>query len=131
VTRASLFREVTPAARVTCVTCRIDIVDDAHPLAAGLRGTVAVYSSPKSVTWGKVAEAAEVVATLPGARAGIAIYVYRKGATLFDGSLAAGLRVGFFLEDDDTTGTANLMTADGLRLFDAAVRFTARPAPAP
>jgi hypothetical protein len=110
---------------------RIDIVDDAHPLAAGLRGTVAVYNSPRSVTWGKVAEAAEVVATLPGDRAGVAIYVYRKGSRLFDGTLAAGLRVGFFLEDDDTTGTANLMTADGLRLFDAAVRFTAQADSAP
>ena len=62
------------------------------------------------------------------------MYVYRKGARLQDGSLAAGLRVGFFLEDDDTTGTANLMTEDGLRLLDAAVKFTLDPAssaPAP
>jgi hypothetical protein len=92
---------------------------------------VAVYDSSKSVTWGKVAEATKVVATLPGDRAGVAIYVYRKGAQLFDGSLAAGLRVGFFLEDDDTTGTANLMTAEGLSLFDAAVRFTVQAGPAP
>jgi hypothetical protein len=103
---------------------RIDIVNDLHPLAAGLSGTVTVYSAPKSVTWGKVAESAEVVATLPGDRAGVAIYVYRKDARLQDGSAAAGVRVGFFLEDDDVTGTANLLTANGLRLFDAAVRFT-------
>ena len=106
---------------------RIDIVMPNHPLAAGLTGTVAVYRMPRSITWGKVAATAEVVATLPGDRAGSATYVYRKGARLQDGSMAAGLRVGFFLEDDDTTGTANLMTDDGLRLLDAAVKFTIDP----
>jgi hypothetical protein len=35
------------------------------------------------------------------------------------------LRVGLFLEDDDVTGTPILMTEDGLKLFDAAVAFTA------
>ena len=107
---------------------RIDIVMPNHPLAAGTTGTVTVYRSPKSVTWGKVAATAEVVATLPGDRAGVVIYVYRKGSRLQDGSNAAGLRVGFFLEDDDTTGTANMMTEDGLRLFDAAVKFSLDPA---
>jgi hypothetical protein len=107
---------------------RIDIVAPMHPLAAGTMGTVTVYNAPKSITWGKVAATAEVVATLPGDRAGVAIYVYRKGARLQDGTTAAGLRVGFFLEDDDTTGTANLMTEDGLRLLDAAVKFALDPA---
>jgi hypothetical protein len=103
---------------------QIDIVDPTHPLAAGLMGTITVYKAAKEITWGKVAATAEVVATLAGDRAGPCLYVYRKGATLHDGSAAAGLRVGFFLEDDDVTGTPNLMTDDGLRLFDAAVRFT-------
>jgi hypothetical protein len=103
---------------------RIDIVNPNHPLAAGLMGTVAVYKMPKSITWGKVAASAEVVATLPGDRPGAAIYVYRKGTPLFDNTPAAGLRVTIFLEDDDVTGTANLMTDDGLRLFDAAVKYS-------
>jgi hypothetical protein len=106
---------------------RIDIVMPAHALAAGFAGAVAVYRMPRSITWGKVAASAEVVATLSGDRAGVAIYVYRKGARLQDGTTAAGLRVGFFLEDDDTTGTANLMTEDGLRLLDAAVAFALDP----
>jgi hypothetical protein len=103
---------------------QIDIVDPAHPLAAGLMGTVTVYKAAKEITWGKVAASAEVVATLTGDRAGPCLYVYRRGAPLHDGTAAAGLRVGFFLEDDDVTGTPNLMTDDGLKLFDAAVRFT-------
>jgi hypothetical protein len=99
----------------------IDIVDPTHPLAAGLSGTVTVYNAPKSITWGTVAESATVVATLPGAAAGASIYVYEAGDALFDGSTAAGLRLGYFLEDDNDTGTPNLMTEDGLLLFDTAI----------
>jgi hypothetical protein len=102
---------------------KIDIVDPQHPLAAGLTGTVAVYTAAREITWGKVAKTAEVVATLNGDASGAAIYVYRQGVTLYDGTAAAGLRVNFFLEDDNKTGTPNLMTPDGLRLFDTAVKF--------
>jgi hypothetical protein len=113
---------------VKAADTRIDIVMPNHPLAAGLTGTVTVYKMPREVTWGKVAATAEIVATLAGDTTGPCIYVYRKGARLHDASIAAGLRVGFFLEDDDKTGTANLMTDDGLRLLDAAVRFALDPA---
>ena len=58
---------------------------------------------------------------MAGDAAGASIYVYAKGSVLFDSSTAAGLRVGFFLEDDNQTGTPNLMTENGLKLFDAAV----------
>jgi hypothetical protein len=110
---------------VKLMDTKIDIVDPTHPLAAGLSGTVAVYKEPREVTWGKVAPTAETVATLAGDRAGVCIYVYRKGARLFDGTLAAGLRVGLFLEDDDKVGTPNVLTDEGARLFDRAVAFTA------
>jgi hypothetical protein len=102
---------------------RIVIHDPAHALAAGLRGQVPVYSAPKEINWGKVAAGAKVVATLASDSAGAALYVYEKGSTLFDGKTAAGLRIGFFLEDDNTTGTATFFTADGLKLFDAAVNY--------
>jgi hypothetical protein len=108
---------------------KIDIVDPKHPLAAGLMGTVTVYREAKEITWGKVAPTAEIVATLAGDSTGPCIYVYRKGAKLFDGSAAAGLRVGLFLEDDDRTGTPNFLTDDGLKLFDTAVTFTMHGGP--
>ena len=101
----------------------IDIIMPDHPLAAELEGTVKVYQEPKQITWGKVGKGAIVVATLTGERSAAVIYIYDKGARLFDGTTAAGMRIGIFLEDDDETGTANLMTGDGLRLFDAAVKF--------
>jgi hypothetical protein len=102
---------------------RIVIADPAHPLAAGLRDVVAVYSAPKEINWGKVAAGAKVVATLASDPAGAAYYVYEQGSTLFDGKKAAGMRIGFFLEDDNTTGTATFFTADGLKMFDAAVGY--------
>jgi hypothetical protein len=101
----------------------LDIKDPLHPLAAGLRDRVVIYHSPKQVNWGKVGPAAKVVATLAGDAAGASIYVYAKGALLFDGAAAAGTRIGFFLEDDNETGTPNLLTPEGLKLLDAAVRF--------
>jgi hypothetical protein len=84
-----------------------------------------VYKEPREVTWGKVAATAETVATLNGDRAGVCIYVYRQGAKLYDGTTAAGLRVGFFMEDDDQVGTPNVLTDEGARLFDTAVNFSA------
>ena len=105
----------------------IDIIMPDHPLAAGLEGTVKVYQEPKQITWGKVGKEAKVIATLTGEKSAAAIYIYDKGDQLFDGTSAAGMRIGIFLEDDDETGTANLMTSDGLRLFDAAVKFALEP----
>jgi hypothetical protein len=101
----------------------IDIIMPNHPLAAGLKGNVQVYQEPKQITWGKVGKGAKVIATLTGEKSAAVIYIYDKCAKLFDGTTAAGMRIGIFLEDDDETGTANLMTEDGLRLFDAAVLF--------
>ena len=101
----------------------IDIIMPDHPLAAGLEGTVKVYQEPKQITWGKVGKNAKVIATLTGEKSAAVIYIYDQGAKLFDGTTATGMRIGIFLEDDDETGTANLMTVEGLSLFDAAVKF--------
>lgn len=101
----------------------LDIKDAAHPLAAGLSGRVPVYSAPKQVNWGKVAASAKVIATLAGDASGASIYVYARAAVLFDGTQAAGMRVAFFLEDDNETGSPNLMTPQALKLFDAAVAY--------
>lgn len=103
---------------------RIRILMPEHALAAGLTDTVIVYSvSNLELTWGTVAPSAEVVATLIDDTTGAVIYTYQAGDTLFDGTIAAGLRVGFFLEDDNDTGTPNFMTADGKKLFNAAVAY--------
>jgi hypothetical protein len=107
----------------------IDIIMADHPLAAGLKGHVKIYREAREVTWGKVGESANVIATLTGKKEAAVIYIYNKGAVLFDGTIAAGMRIGFFLEEENVTGTSNFMTGEGLRLFDASVKFALTPQP--
>jgi hypothetical protein len=113
----------------------ITIVNPGHPLAAGLKGRVQVYRFPREMNWGKeTAPSVEAIATLTDYPTAKLIYLVRKGAKLYDGTPAPGLRVQFFVENDNETGTVNLMTADGLRLWDAAVNYalaTDQPATRP
>lgn len=103
------------------------ITNPGHPLAAGLKGRVTVYRFPREMNWGKeTTPGAEVIATLTDYPTAKVIYMVRKGGKLFDGTPAPGLRIQFFIENDNETGTANLMTPDGLRLFDAAVNYALR-----
>jgi len=113
----------------------ITIVNPGHPLAAGLKGRVQVYRFPREMNWGKeTAPGVEAIATLTDYPTAKLIYLVRKGAKLYDGSPAPGLRIQFFVENDNETGTANLMTPDGLKLWSAAVKYalaTDQPATRP
>ena len=109
----------------------INIVEPDHPLAAGLEGRVQVYRFPREINWGKdVTPAAEVIATVPDHPSAAAIYFLRKGAQRFDGTPSPGLRLSLFIENDNDTGTINLMTRHGLQLLDAAVNFALTTDPA-
>lgn len=109
----------------------INIVNPSHPMAAGLSGLVQVYRFPREMNWGKaLAPSAEVVATLPDYPDAAIIYLIRKGAPLYNGTPAPGLRVQYFTENDNQTGTVNLMTGPGLRLFDAAINYALTTDPA-
>ena len=89
----------------------------AHPLAAGLSGTVTV-SSAATFTWG-VPNANAVVVARPTSNATRAsIFAYERGAGMV-GLTAPGRRVGFFLQD--TTGAA--LNPSGRALVDAALRW--------
>ena len=113
----------------------VTIEKPGHPLAAGLKGRVQVYRFPREMNWGKdIAPGAEAIASLTDYPTAKLIYMVRKGAKLYDGSPAPGLRIQFFIENDNETGTVNLMTADGLRLWDAAINYaliTDQPATRP
>jgi hypothetical protein len=113
----------------------VTITNPGHPLAAGLKGRVQVYRFPREMNWGKdTVPGAETIATLTDYPTAKLIYMVRKGAKLYDGSPAPGLRIQFFIENDNETGTVNLMTADGLRLWDAAINYaliTDQPATRP
>ncbi len=99
-------------------TSTVDIVDDSHPLAAGLSGTVNFTSSNKSVTWGQPAAAGDVVATANGMPT---IFAYDAGDLLADGSTAAGCRFSFPIFTSGPTA----FTTDGWNLFDVAAAFGA------
>lgn len=110
----------TAAAQTT-----LNIVTPSHPLAGGLTAGTKTVSASSSYTWGKPAlstgSQATVVARLTtGDTARAAIFGYEKGAAMV-GLTAPARRVGFFL--GDTTATS--LTADGWKLFDAAIRWAA------
>jgi hypothetical protein len=136
---AALAKATKPSHGVTVDQMDIVITDPDHPLAAGLSGRVHVYQQMREMNWGAhLAPGAHVVATLAPslAAAGDAvgnvasdyssaavIYFVPKGGKLADGSAAPGLRVQLFVENENGPGTYNLMTEDGLRIFDAAINF--------
>jgi hypothetical protein len=112
----------------------INIVNPKHPLAAGLSGRVQVYRVPREMNWAKdvaLAPSAEVVATLADYPSAKVIYVIRRGAKLYDGTPNPGLRIQYFIENDNETGTVNLMTENGYRLFDAAINYALTTDPKP
>jgi hypothetical protein len=110
-----------------------------HPLAAGLSGRVQVYRVLREMNWGAhLAPGAQVVATMtPSLQAAgdaaantatdysgaAVIYFVPKGGQLAEGATAAGLRIHYFVENENGPGTYNLMTPEGFRLFDAAVNW--------
>jgi hypothetical protein len=93
-------------------TGRITIVDPAHPIAAGLRGTVEV--GPGQLSFGRRTDA---VATIEGDPDRAALFACEAGELMPDGSRAAARRVGVFLFNETAAG----LTEAGARLFDAAV----------
>ena len=97
---------------------RLTMTDPAHPLAAGLSGTVPVLTSPNRISWGLVRGDAIKVATLDGHPDRAVVFAYDRAASM-PGLVAPARRVGLFLFD----ATALHLTPQGWSLFDAAVRW--------
>jgi hypothetical protein len=107
------------------------------PLAAGLMGTVTVYTSmcgqtcPMCYT-GKVmcsdriifshpAPSADKIATLVGSAGDVGIYAYKKGDMMAGGYAAPAKRMAFFIHRDTDYSDA------GKKLFNAAVDYLVAP----
>ena len=90
----------------------------AHQIGAGLSaGPITVLSAAGDLSWGKPTSSAVIIATVAGDATRTPIYAVEKNGLLIDEvSLAAGRRVHFMMTD----ATFPLLTADGLKLFDAA-----------
>ena len=128
-----------PSHGVTVDQLYVVITNPNHPLAAGLSGRVQAYRVPREMNWGAhLAPGAQVVATLaPSLEAAgdaaanaatdysgaAVIYYVPKGGALAEGATAAGLRIQYFIENENGPGTYNLLTPEGFRLFDAAVNW--------
>jgi hypothetical protein len=111
---------------------QIRIVTAGTTLVGGLAGNslATVYRSGGSVGWATPAATALKAAVVAnGNAARVTIFRHLKGAAMVGGYIAPGRRVGYYLQ------AADLLTADGWRLFDNAVaqaaNLTAVPLPMP
>ncbi len=108
---------------VTSTTKReVTIADPAHPLAAGLTGTVEVVDPghPRFFGWCIPRPGGVTIATIPGevtSHAGV--FGFELGADLAPGS-APERRVGLFMNDPTTF---SFLTTSGWKLFDAAIEW--------
>lgn len=98
----------------------VSIVDASHPMAAGLSGRVTTTSAARRYIWGVPNGNAKVVATLDGDPGKAVIFGYEAGVAM-PGLTAPARRVAVFLEND----AAEVLTANGWALFDAAVSWAA------
>jgi glucose/arabinose dehydrogenase len=104
------------------------ITTPAHPLAAGLSGTVAVATTAGDFASGSPNSNAVVIATVPGTTAA-GIFAYELGASM-PGRAAPARRVALFMGD----ATPSIFTTAGQSLFDAAIQWAdgdAGPPPPP
>jgi hypothetical protein len=106
----------------TANVSQIVITNMAHPLAAGIMGSVMVAGGAQAATWGNPEAAAIKVATIPNQANQAAIFGYDKSA-MMNGLAAPAKRVGFFATD----GMTDNMNDNGWKLFDAAVDWAAAP----
>ena len=102
----------------------ITIVEDTHPLAAGLpAGDVAVYTTGGDIRHGTGANSGGLwVATITSWQSNLEspIIILEPGDALEGGGTAPARRLGFFLADH----AFPIITTEGLALFDAAVNYT-------
>jgi hypothetical protein len=104
----------------TAVDGNIEIVDEEHPLAAELAGTVQITEISKDVTGGQPEGDVNIVAMGdPADPAKACIFSYNLDAMMRENP-APAKRVGFFLMND----AADAMTDQGWALFEAAVLWS-------
>lgn len=95
------------------------ILDPGHFLAAGLSGTLQVFSPADNLNWGLPAASALRIASLPGDAARTTIFAYETGAAMV-GMDAPARRLAFFYRDNGAVRT----TTEGQALFQAAIAWS-------
>ncbi|NQT27363.1 glycoside hydrolase family 9 protein [candidate division KSB1 bacterium] len=97
----------------------IDIVNDSHPIAAGLSGTVQVTAQEEDLHWGVPNENGVIVATLEGNPDNATIFTYETGDLMYKDMIAKARRIGFCFSDESSTS----FTEKGWQFFLQAVMW--------
>ena len=98
----------------------LSITDSSHPLSAGLSGTVQVLTTSNSMRWGwTTASGVAKAAKIAGQSSRYGIFGFDTNVSMYGGFKAPARRVSLFLDDN----TATSLTANGVKLFDAAVAW--------
>jgi hypothetical protein len=96
----------------------LNIINQTHPLAAGLSGSLQVATTATNYTYGVPPTGAVIIATVNGDSGKSAIFAYDRDATMFTLD-APARRVSLFMTDT----TAASLTSNGNALFDAAIKW--------
>jgi len=101
------------------------IANPGHALAAGLSGTVTVFTEESNRPYASSLGGGGIrIANLDSTTSDTSIFFYPKGSRMMAGAgYAKNDRLGFFLGD----GGFDLLTEDGLKLFDAAIGYWLPP----
>ena len=102
---------------------QVTIATPADPRAAGLTGTVTVYTEPGRMVYGVPGPGAVKIATIAGNADQSTIFGYDKGAMMVE-RVAPAKRLAFFLHSATPPATLN---ADGTKLLDAAITWSLAP----
>jgi hypothetical protein len=103
----------------------VTVIDEEHPLAAGLRGEVQVLDGNMNLGWGVPGPGATRIAVVRNRADHSPIFAYDRDATMLPpANRAPARRVGFFLHPT----AARFMNEHAWQLFDAAVKWAAADA---
>ena len=97
------------------------ITNASHPLAAGLSGTVSLYSASTNIPFGVTTANAIGVGAVSSTSTRKLEFAYDKNAAMIGGFTVNARRVGLFVVDTATP------TTDAWTLFDAAVTWATAP----
>ena len=100
----------------------VEIVNSTHALSSGLLpGVSTVATSELPWSWGLPTSGAVTIAHVAGDPAQVVVYGYEAGAAMFDGAVAPARRVMLYGGNDAFAAA----TAEGVALYDAAIRWAA------
>jgi hypothetical protein len=97
---------------------QLKIINATHPLAGGLSGTITVYTTSDTVSWGAPNANAAKIATITNASTKVVVFGYASGAAM-PGLVAPAKRIGLYMFDT----SANNLNSNGWTLFDSAVNW--------